>query len=525
MAVRLTLALLLLFTAAGCDAGVTLVVQLRTDLVPGRELARIETDVEVGGVVQTTWVTPTADADEETLFRAAELDGLAPDRARPITLRLFGPDGRELATLRSLANNRESRVVTLTFTRNCLGVECADDERCLDAQCVDARCLTGVEPECAGGCDCAPLSECDDARCVEGACLHRANDAVCEGVCAPEVGCEAAMTDAGPPPMDAGLGDAGPIDAGPRDAGIDSGPGDSGPGDSGLRDSGLRDSGIDSGPSDSGVSVCRATPTSCDYVLQDCGGGQGCFPITSGGRVNARCRTSGSGRGGAACSGHADCQPGFLCNDGECTPLCCPGEGRTSCPGSRRCEPMVDGYAGLCLRNRDCDPLDQTGCVPGRACYYRDMTRSTVDCEPPGAGTDGDACTDSSDCAPRFVCTGRCRRHCDNGGCPSGYRCSDAPGLPYGECYPMECDPIAQTDCAPTESCYPTGSQTASCLVPVDSRSEGQTCTYVNECAAGLVCSGGRCRRTCRPGSGGCPAGTSCVAFAGPTPREYGACQ
>ena len=78
----------------------------------------------------------------------------------------------------------------------------------------------------------------------------------------------------------------------------------------------------------------------------------------------------------------------------------------------------------------DCDPVAQTGCPEGTACYV--LRNLGPSCACPGVLTEGDACDTTAECAPGNVCAGTappgvCRRTCDPGaaapGCPEGTFC------------------------------------------------------------------------------------------------------
>lgn len=219
---------------AGCgEDGGEVLVDLRTDLVAGREFVGVRTTV--GDRRSELIADPRAD------FRAgARIAEIAGVKRGTATLRvaLIGPSG-EVAIEREVRVRVEERVlVTVVLTRSCQGVACpgpADPETltaCLGGQCVDPRCAA-EEPEacgtpmCATDSECTAPSECAVAECREGTCFAVADDTRCTGglVCDPDEGCVGAPPDAGPP-------DAGPRDAGPRprDAGMpDAGPPDGGP--------------------------------------------------------------------------------------------------------------------------------------------------------------------------------------------------------------------------------------------------------------------------------------------------------
>lgn len=472
------LLLFLVVLLGACDGGgsVTLSVEVVTDLSPGVEISRVEIIAQVEGDLTRLARTDLRVGSGDT-HRVAEWMDLPPNSARAVEARFFGPSGALLGERRLIVANRTSQAITFIFTRSCLDVSCPSDETCLGGTCVDPRCLTGAEPECSGlECDassCAALSECDAPICRDGVCLHLSASGVCGGatVCVPPEGCVMA-----PPPS-----------------------------------------------GDAGTSICRPPVGACDYLEQDCAAGDACVPVHgAGSSIVSACMSSGSGVVGRACIAQFDCAPGSVCHDSECTALCCPGEGLATCAAGHRCEPLVDGYVGYCIRDVPCDPLLQTGCVPGLACYER--TIGTTECLTPGMGAQGDECFDSQECAPGFRCTGRCRQLCTDT-CPDTLRCAMLAGETYHACYPDECDPITQLDCGPGEACYPTSSNVASCTIIVEPAvALGEACVATNQCVLGTTCASNVCRTICRIGGASCSGGATCTAFAGPAPLLYGAC-
>lgn len=65
-----------------------------------------------------------------------------------------------------------------------------------------------------------------------------------------------------------------------------------------------------------------------------------------------------------------------------------------------------------------CDPVAQTGCTGGKACYsdLYSNPQAPYECSTPGAGTDGTSCTANSDCAAGFWCAkgglNKCTHYC-----------------------------------------------------------------------------------------------------------------
>lgn len=139
--------------------------------------------------------------------------------------------------------------------------------------------------------------------------------------------------------------------------------------------------------------------------------------------------------------------------------------GVASCGGeSTSGDPMIDASGSGSNRDGDidapsvshapcptcCDPINQTGCGTGQACYHV-ATVHTDDkdtyCAPAGSAPLGGYCTIDSDCAAGLTCypdldaSRMCRKFCvsdaDCDGTPGMTRCvlSPRPGHPYGICY------------------------------------------------------------------------------------------
>jgi hypothetical protein len=215
---------------AGCSCGTAtpeLAVDLRTDLLPGREFtvvrARLErldaTEVgrrEIGAFAREDFIAGRRVADldvpasGEYLLWVELLDGTgAIVAARPTRLAIEG-----------------AVLVLVVISRDCQDRMCptpADDpgaSACFGGRCVDPRCRPDTPeicgtPECATDADCTSPVACAAPRCSGGICLIEARDSECAAgsVCHPERGCEAVPADAA---TDAGA------DAG-SDAGTDAG--------------------------------------------------------------------------------------------------------------------------------------------------------------------------------------------------------------------------------------------------------------------------------------------------------------
>lgn len=81
-----------------------------------------------------------------------------------------------------------------------------------------------------------------------------------------------------------------------------------------------------------------------------------------------------------------------------------------------------------------CDPLAQTGCATGEACYFFDG------CRPPGKAATGAGCSLDADCVPGDVCLpasveeSTCRQLCASSGtkpCAAEQTCTDAETLTF----------------------------------------------------------------------------------------------
>jgi hypothetical protein len=197
--------------------------------------------------------------------------------------------------------------------------------------------------------------------------------------------------------------------------------------------------------------VCQTG--SCDWCSKKCS-----YAYASTGSAQLTCAGFGQKKFPQSCSpggdGADDCAPGSIClapiiGDKAyfCFTLCnvsgdCPGA--VDC-GTRKltasggevsvCDPPYDqvGTGG-------CNPLEDTGCDAGRACFLvspdKATNRSRTVCEfSYGDGRNGKACTSARDCMPKNACVdGGCRQVCDSShGCPSGTSCT-MQGSDYGTC-------------------------------------------------------------------------------------------
>jgi hypothetical protein len=358
-----------LFLAAlllgGCPSAETgLLVDLRSDFVPGVEVARARTGVTVEGRVVGMDDVSLAGADLLRGERIAEVSPLPPG-SYLIVVDLITPAGTILFTRRVRVDHRTSTALTVVATRDCEGRACpgpadpADATECFGGRCVPSGCAmlgeVGCPPVlCAGDGDCPPpVAACAAARCRDGVCFAEGRMGACgrDAVCVPDRGC----VDLGPTP-DAGT------DAGGTDAGHDAGP----PTCAGGCDdgNGCTDDACVSGS-------CRHTPNgagcddgnACTHSDHCSGGGcsgtgYGCAPMDC---MTASCDGSGG------CSYSGGCGSGSTCSGGSCVPcgapdqICCTGGG---------CNPGLWCYTGVCTcgqRGGPCCPWDM-GCDMGTVC-------------------------------------------------------------------------------------------------------------------------------------------------------------
>ena len=164
----------IVFLVLGCDPGVVrLIIELRSDLSPGTELARVETDVD-GERVDDRDI----DAAHPSIFdgvQLAQIDGIAPG-LHDIDVRLFDPDGRLLFSRHVVLTLSGSRSITILATRSCLSVECPDGEDPLATQCRGGRCVredcVSDELDTCGTLACTDASMCAGVSCAgAGACV------------------------------------------------------------------------------------------------------------------------------------------------------------------------------------------------------------------------------------------------------------------------------------------------------------------------------------------------------------------
>ena len=189
-----------------------------------------------------------------------------------------------------------------------------------------------------------------------------------------------------------------------------------------------------------------------------CTGGTVCDPLRLTDEGNVACRCGGVGPTNPVCGPDQSCDlatgrcvGGDQCRGVSCTGglSCDPEDGICKCGGLNG---RVCGAAEVCVEldgeascSQSCNPLDQSTCPTGFACYV-DSTQADAGafCAPVSSNAPGDdsPCDAANDCATGLHClkTGtsfRCRPYCDpalgRAACASQRSCSDdVDGLPAG---------------------------------------------------------------------------------------------
>ncbi|MCZ7685997.1 MAG: hypothetical protein M5U28_47455 [Sandaracinaceae bacterium] len=257
-AVTIVAAFALCATTACDPPAPALVVEVRTDFVPGLEFVAVRTEISrhpdgptFVGAVPAVLGDPYLER-----VRLAELSGLSPGTWHVHTT-LSDALGRLVASQVTSVELRTAQVATIVIDRDCGGVECPSIEEdpsrasCIGGECGPATCTeetpSGCPVECTVDADC-PSSRCASGRCSVGICLLAPTTGACaaDEWCDPDVGCV---------PLEA-------RDAGTPDAGRDAGVPDAGAPNAGLPDAGPLDAGRDAG-SPCGFAMCRSDGLPC----------------------------------------------------------------------------------------------------------------------------------------------------------------------------------------------------------------------------------------------------------------------
>ena len=224
-----------------CTPGQALVVQLSSNMAPGREVevARVSLETADGTPVSAVDTPLGRFSSLGRPIRIADFPALARGGRHRVTVTLLLA-GRPVQIRRVAREIAGTTVITVLMTRDCNDVVCpgAGDPtavECLGGRCVPPECDEEhpdlcPRPACAASAECAASAvACAPSRCsASGACFAEADDTLCGAgrVCDVVLDCVPAGTDGGPVPADGGTppidADRGPIDAdpGPLDAGV-----------------------------------------------------------------------------------------------------------------------------------------------------------------------------------------------------------------------------------------------------------------------------------------------------------------
>lgn len=246
--------------------------------------------------------------------------------------------------------------------------------------------------------------------------------------------------------------------------------------------------------------------------------------------------------GQACCATGAACNAGLRCNESNACEVdstaMCGALGQACCAGGACSAADLSCQANVCTRTTTgtacpgttgaCD-IGLQDCGGGQACAL--SIEGTTSCRAAGSGGDQSPCTDDTQCAVGHYCSpfsGRCHPQCCGATqCSTSQTCivTAATGN-AGLCFGSPCDPVGQTGCTSSASCYlggnPAGGVLTMCLPP-GSGTQGSACSAIDDCAPGLGCLGdpGSCAQLCRPSSPSCSVGT-CNVIEGAS--DLGAC-
>ena len=523
------------FSLSCKGGGTELIVDVRTDYVPGVEFAEVEVvRLSDGGGDEV--VTRTASAGDDYIRgqRIAELDVAGP-RVQ-LRARLLAVDGRRLADRRQEVEVRGATAVTIVITRDCAAIECADDEACVDAVCVSLACsperpeLCGTLVLCGRDEACTqPNATCAQAVCEGSLCFDRPVEGACgpQEYCVPESGCAPV-----PERMDAGMVDGGPVpDVACGDPCVE---------------------GCRAGVIDCATGMCVASDpapegTPCRPAIGECDVAESCDGVTT------TCPSDAFVDIGTTCS------EGFCNGSGSCASGCMPG---AACPRANPCErgviecgtgvpvcvaagPNDAGIecrpsAGMCDVAETCDgvstmcPVDRfavgTTCRPAAgACDVAETCGMAPGCPDDAFVAAGTAC-------PAGFCDGlgRC-----SSGCTPGAPCSTGNACENGEvaCAPFRCVGVgpkaagvvcraSMGECDVAEQC--NGS---SVTCPVDGFASGMTCrAAMGECDVAETCNGGSANCPpnafrppsfeCRASAGSCDVAETCTGSSATCPSD-----
>ncbi|QQR88782.1 MAG: PQQ-like beta-propeller repeat protein [Myxococcales bacterium] len=179
-----------------------LIVELRTDLVPGIEFVGVRTTLQTDAGILGAETEALKTDDYIAAARIAEFRQLQTGDMT-ITVELLDFDGNTIVSRPTKVILLGRLGLTVVITRSCLNVQCPQTNgdpnatACLAGNCVDTRCHPGnpsycPDLQCLQNTDCADQNACSEANCLDGACLYTSLAKSCvQDIqwCIPEQGC------------------------------------------------------------------------------------------------------------------------------------------------------------------------------------------------------------------------------------------------------------------------------------------------------------------------------------------------
>ena len=168
----------------------------------------------------------------------------------------------------------------------------------------------------------------------------------------------------------------------------------------------------------------------------------------------------------------------------------------------------------------DCNVVTNAGCTAEQNCTLISSNPPAIGCAPKGDVPIGGDCSEalcekgtclSTDASGQ---SGQCFSFCEQASdCPDGRPCNvGLQGSDYTFCgdIPVSCSVFAQ-DCPAGKGCYIIAQDGTTDCATNNGKAAGESCEYLNDCAAGMMCAGnpGKCMKFCNTdGSLACTAGT-----------------
>lgn len=215
----------LFLSLSACDGDDSaLLVDLRTDYVPGLDFVTVEVSATPAGAtteLPSSRTVSTRDSFLPVGSRVAEYRGI-PAGTTSVRVRLRSRSGAFVGEGRVVVDIQGQNGVTVVISRSCMDIVCPLDDpgatACYGGRCVTPDCRPGDmttcgEAECSADTECTPSASCGIGRCVDGVCFADRDDSACGAmeICDPATGC------VGAPVEDAGMPDTSIPDA-PTDA-------------------------------------------------------------------------------------------------------------------------------------------------------------------------------------------------------------------------------------------------------------------------------------------------------------------